>query len=128
MKVEQKLSIIFLNIGPVNKGNKMPQLSPYPYKLGLGSPGGGGEKAADIPDTAAAADTCPGHAARAEGGAAWVYISYHSYQWPGPYQLGGRRHARRQHRDICVVVVIDDTLRSANALRAYASSSRPVIG
>ena len=106
----------------------MPQLSPYTYKLGPGSPGGGGEKAADIPDTAAAADTCPGHAARAEGGAAWVYISYHSYQWPGPYQLGGRRHARRQHRDICVVVVIDDTLSSANALRVYAASIRPVIG
>ena len=73
MKVEQKLSIIFLNIGPVNKGNKMPQLSPYTYKLGLGSPGGGGEKAADIPDTAAAADTCPGHAARGTG-AGWSRV------------------------------------------------------
>ena len=72
MKVEQKLSIIFLNIGPANKGNKMPQLSPYTpistYKLCLGSPGCGAEKAADIPDTAAAADTCPGHGARGAGG------------------------------------------------------------
>ena len=105
MKVEQKLSIIFLNIDPANKGNKMPQLSPYtpvpincvsaPWAAALKKP-----RIFPILRPRRTRVRVTGHAARVEGGAARVYISYHSYQWPGPCQLGGRLHARREQRDI----------------------------
>ena len=77
MKVEQKLSIIFLNIGPANKGNKMPQLSPYnPIPINcVSAPRAAALKKPRIfpilrPRRTRVRDTR--HAARVEGGAARV--------------------------------------------------------